>query len=89
MWPIVEATLDEEPSGTDRLLPWRRLPVTLRLGMRQEVSVPALVSQLSAVLRENQAFCDQLRISADRFVQALERAESAAEILDLVRAHLS
>jgi hypothetical protein len=47
-WPIVAANLVAPVSLLDRLLPWRRLPVALTLG----VPIPAVLSEVVETLCE-------------------------------------
>lgn len=82
LWPIASASLKSRPSLWQRLLPWRRVPVALRLGPPTSVSIPEVVSWLTRVISGGEFLGESARANA---LRRLEAAKTPTEILEIAR----
>lgn len=85
VWPIVEATLKQRPTFAQRLLPWKRLAVDLRLGPRTETDVAIVVSHLARILRSDSGFCESLQAPAADVLRDFESARTPADLIRIAR----
>jgi hypothetical protein len=81
VWPILSAQLKERPSLAQRLLPWRRVAVQLRIGARSEADLKALLSQLAVVLQSEGEFCESLAVPPNQILQRLETARTPSDAI--------
>lgn len=86
-WRVIEASLGREPGLLDRVLPWRRLPVELRLGPRRDLSLGELLAHLSTILDRKGDFQDSLTIAPGELLYLLGGAESIGEAIRIVAEH--
>jgi hypothetical protein len=59
-WPIREAILKRRLSLLDRVVPWKRVPVTLHVGPGAEIDLSTVISRIGDVLRSASEFCEDL-----------------------------
>jgi hypothetical protein len=86
-WPILEATLKQPPSLSQRMLRWKRVAVELRLGSRVNTDPATLVSELATVLRSGNEFCESLPTPPGELLATIERAPGVADIIHIARTH--
>ena len=86
LWPVVEARLRDDPKLLDRAVPSRRVPVTLRIGRRKEVSVREVVTYFADILRDESEFCDHLKTPPAFLITLLEACDSIEEVIRVVEA---
>lgn len=82
LWPVLSAGLRQPPSFVQRLLPWRQVPVEIRLGARSEPDLRDVIRKLEVVLRSESDFSESLDTSPTAL---LERLEGARMPLDVIR----
>ena len=85
-WPIIGATLTRPPSLLQRVLPWRRVAVTLDLGARTPVEVAVVISRIAEVLRSGNEFCDRLKAAPEEILAQMERSTSVADVIRVASA---
>ena len=86
IWPVLSARLKEGPSWLDRLLPSRWVRVALDLDTPRPASLPEIVAELAAVLRESPEFADHLLEPAGKVLQRFEDSRSGEEIIRIAAA---
>jgi len=85
LWRIVTATLKGQPSFLQRVLPWRRVPVALEVGMPTHVGVADIISRLARVLRSDNEFCEYLRASPMDILHRFEAARTPSDVIRVAR----
>ena len=85
MWPIVDASLKRPPSILQRLMVWRRVPIELRFGIRTEVGVKEIVSELAAVLVRESEFTESLGVSSKAALERVELIRTHNDIIQVAR----
>ncbi|MDX1429871.1 MAG: hypothetical protein R3282_06270 [Rhodothermales bacterium] len=83
-WPVIGAGTTQEPSVLDRLLPWRRVTVSITFGDRQTATLGELRENLIDVLDSGNEFVDHLDADVDELRRQLAEADTFEEILQAV-----
>lgn len=84
-WPIVNATLAEHRSPTERLFPWKQTPIKLHFGPRSQATLKEVVSKLVLVLTSESEFNDVLVSSPTKIINQLENADGPMDIICIAR----
>jgi len=80
-WPILGASLRRRPSLAQRLLPWRQVPVEIRLGACSQPDLREVISELAAVLKRGGEFGDSLTIGPGALIERFQGASLPSDII--------
>jgi hypothetical protein len=83
-WPILEAALVRAPSLLEWLLPWRHVPVRLRLGQTTNEGLTVAVEEIRRVLH-SPGFDYEGELSLEEFEAELDTVQSPVALIDLAR----
>jgi hypothetical protein len=85
LWEIIDARLAVPPSLRNRLMPWRRVAVSVRFGPRQQVNVRAIIALLAEVLNSESETNDVLRVPPKQVLQQFENADTPVDIIRIAK----
>ena len=85
LWPIVKAELKKPPTLLERLLPWRRVPVRLRLGVPK---VPAIPDVVSMIARTFDSKANEISVAAqNEMLQRLANVSTPADLMTIMESY--
>ncbi len=81
VWNVERAELGKAPNTLDKLLPWRKIPVSLEVEPVSDKSAEDIAAELKSVLDAECEFTSQLGVTAEIIRENIRQADTAEQII--------
>jgi hypothetical protein len=87
-WRVVEARLKRPPTLVERVLPWRRVPVELRVEPRAEGGFAEALALIREILESDNDFREFLETPPAELLACVSGARNTADLIALLERHV-